>query len=158
MTEKLISAPLMVQEGIPGGSAVKEYSYDAQASGDTGSIPGWKDPLEEAWQPLQCSCLENPWTQRRLLRLQSIGWQRVRYNWSNWAHMQAPSNVPLSAYIDPITSYFHCCYSFQVLCRLWGSEPPVLRLLERGSHFLFLLQLNWTHFDFCTLDTRLQLL
>ena len=31
--------------------------------GDTGgvdSVPGSEDPWRRAWQPLQCSCLENP--------------------------------------------------------------------------------------------------
>ena len=41
---------------------------------------GWEDPLEEGHgNPLQYSCLENPWTEESG-RLQSMGWQRVRPN------------------------------------------------------------------------------
>ena len=36
--------------------------------------------------PLQYSCLENPWTEEPG-RLQSIGLHRVRHDWSNLAHM-----------------------------------------------------------------------
>ena len=49
--------------GFPGGTSVKNWpasfllyrTYEIQ-------VPslGWEDPLEEAWQPTQYSCLENP--------------------------------------------------------------------------------------------------
>ena len=33
--------------GFPGGSALKNLPANAGDAGDTGSIPGWEDPLEE---------------------------------------------------------------------------------------------------------------
>ena len=44
---------------FPGGSDGKESVYNA---GDLGSIPGWERfPGEGNSNPLQYSCLENPW-------------------------------------------------------------------------------------------------
>ena len=33
--------------GFPGGSALKNLPANAGDAGDTGSNPGWEDPLEE---------------------------------------------------------------------------------------------------------------
>ena len=47
--------------GFPGGSDGKESACNA---GDLGSIPGLgKFPGEGNGNPLQYSCLENPWTE-----------------------------------------------------------------------------------------------
>ena len=65
---------------------VKNLPANARDTGDTGSILGWEDPLEEetathsrilAWRI--------PWTEEPG-RIQSIGSQRVRHDWSDLAH------------------------------------------------------------------------
>ena len=63
--------------GFPGGSVVKKPPSKA---GGMGSILGWgKSPRGGNGNPLQCSCLGNPWTEEPG-GLQSIGSQRVRYD------------------------------------------------------------------------------
>ena len=50
--------------GFPGGSLVKNLPDNEGDSGDTGSIPGMgRSPREGNGNPLQYSCLENPWTE-----------------------------------------------------------------------------------------------
>ena len=47
--------------GFPGGSEGKESTCNAEGSGDTSSIPGWRrSPEGGHGDLLQCSCLENP--------------------------------------------------------------------------------------------------
>ena len=56
-----------------------------------GLIPGsGRSPGEGHGKPLQYSCLENPWTEEPG-GLWSIGYHRVRPDWSNLAHMHANS-------------------------------------------------------------------
>ena len=63
--------------GFPGGSEVKAY---ASNTGNLGSIPGLgRSPGEGNGNPLQYSCLENPWTEEPG-GLQSIGLQRVGHD------------------------------------------------------------------------------
>ena len=60
--------------GFPGGSLVKNVPDNERDSGDTSSIPGMgRSPREGNGNPLQYSCLENPWTEKPG-RLQSIRW------------------------------------------------------------------------------------
>ena len=50
-----------ITEGFPGGSDYKESSCNV---GDPGLIPGLgRSPGEGHGNPLQYSCLENPWTE-----------------------------------------------------------------------------------------------
>ena len=65
--------------GFPGGSDGKESVYNA---GDTGLIPSWEDPLEEN-MATHSSILawKIPWTEESG-GLQSMGSQKVRYNWA----------------------------------------------------------------------------
>ena len=57
-------------QGFPGGSAVNNLPADA---GDVGSIPGsGRFPGEGNGNPLQYSCLENPWIEESG-GLQSMG-------------------------------------------------------------------------------------
>ena len=63
--------------GFPGGSDGKESACDA---GNPGSIPGsGRFSAEGNGNPLQYSCLENPWMKERG-RLQSMGSQRVGHD------------------------------------------------------------------------------
>ena len=49
--------------GSPGGSAVKNLPAKQETQVDTGSIPGsGRCPRKENGNPLQYSCLGNPWT------------------------------------------------------------------------------------------------
>ena len=58
----------------------KESAYNAGDPGDAGLIPGsGRSPAEGNSNPLQYSCLENPWTEEPG-GLQFIGSQRVRHN------------------------------------------------------------------------------
>ena len=51
--------------GLPGGSDGKESTCNA---GDPGSIPGWgRSSGEGHGNPLEYSCLENPYVQRSLV-------------------------------------------------------------------------------------------
>ena len=62
---------------IPVGSDGKESACNAR---DPGSIPrSGKCSGEGNGYPLQCSCLEKPWTEESG-ELQSMGSQRVRHN------------------------------------------------------------------------------
>ena len=63
-------------------------------AGDTGLIPAWgRSPGEGNGYPLQYSCLGNP-KDRGAWRLQSMGSQRVRHNYtlctSNPKNLQVP--------------------------------------------------------------------
>ena len=60
--------------------AVKHPPASAGDVSAVGSIPGsGRSPAEGNGNPLQCSCLENPWTEE-LGGLQSMGSQRVRHD------------------------------------------------------------------------------
>jgi len=62
---------------FPGGSDGKESAYNV---GDPGSIPGLgRFPGEENGNPLQYSCLENPWTEEPD-RVHSMVSQRVGHD------------------------------------------------------------------------------
>ena len=59
---------------------VKKLPASAGDTGDSGSIPGWEDPLEEV-MATHSSILawRIPWTEESG-RLQSVGSQRVRHH------------------------------------------------------------------------------
>ena len=46
-----------------------------------------EDPLEEAWQPTPVFLSGESHGQRSLVGYSSMGSQRIRKNWSDWAHM-----------------------------------------------------------------------
>ena len=63
--------------GFPGGSDSKESTYNV---GDLGSIPGsGRSPGGGNGNPLQYSCLENPWTEEPG-GLESMGLQRAEHD------------------------------------------------------------------------------
>jgi len=54
----------MFGRGFPGDSVVKNLPASAGDTEDTGSIPGLeRSPGEGNGNPLQYSCMENPWTE-----------------------------------------------------------------------------------------------
>ena len=68
------------QWGFPGGSVVKNLPANAGDAEDMGLIPrSGSSPRGGNGNPLQYSCLENPWTEEPD-GLQSMGSQRVRHN------------------------------------------------------------------------------
>ena len=59
---------------------VKNPPGNAGDAGDVGSVPGLgRFPGGGYGNPLQCSCLENPWTEKPG-RLQSMGSNRVGHD------------------------------------------------------------------------------
>ena len=66
--------------GFPGGSVVKNLPANAREAGDSGSIPGREDPLEEE-MATHSSILawRIPWTEEPG-GLQSMGSQRVSHD------------------------------------------------------------------------------
>ena len=73
----MISLNPYYKPDFPGGSDGKASAYNV---GDRGSIPGLGRFLGEGnGNPLQYSCLENPWTEEPG-RLQSMGSQRVGHD------------------------------------------------------------------------------
>ena len=49
-------------QGLPQGLSGKEFACDAGVTGDSGSIPGsGRSPGKGHINPLQYSCLKNPW-------------------------------------------------------------------------------------------------
>ena len=69
---------------FPGGAGGKEPTYNGDLR-DTSSIPGLgRSPEEGHGNPLQYSCLENPWTEEPG-GLQSMRPQRVRHDWRDLA-------------------------------------------------------------------------
>ena len=43
----VIATPAQLFQGFPGGSVVENLPDNIGAAGDTGSVPGWQDPLGE---------------------------------------------------------------------------------------------------------------
>ena len=77
--------------GFPSGLVVKNPPANAGDTGGWGLIPGSGiSPGGEHGSPLQYSCQENPMDREEPGGLQSMGLQRVRYDWSNlaWTHAQ----------------------------------------------------------------------
>ena len=79
--------------GFPGGSVSKESVCNA---GDLGSVPGWgRSPGGGHGNPLQYSCLENPYGQRSLEGYSPWGCKELDTTaWLSTAHTQIiPSNI-----------------------------------------------------------------
>ena len=67
---------------------IKTLPTNAGDTGDAGLIPALgRPPGVGNGNPLQYSCLGNPWTEE-LSGLQSMALQRVGHNWSNLAQCQ----------------------------------------------------------------------
>ena len=66
--------------GLPGGTSGDNPRIKAADARCAGSIPGWGDPLEKAWQPTPVFLPgESPWTEEPG-GLQSIGSQGVGHD------------------------------------------------------------------------------
>ena len=133
---------------FPGGPGSDEPACQGRSMGSipgSGRSPGGGDPL-------QYSCLENPWTEEPG-RLQSIWLHRVRHGWSDLAH----THTPMGVLIAPSTTALKVMFSSPV--GRWGisaeaakelncmslSSPltHLVRSLQSHKHVL-LHKSNWT--------------
>ena len=74
--------------GLPWWLSGRESSCNAEDTGDWGSIPGsGRAPGGGHGNPLQFLAWRIPWTEEPG-GLQSMGLQRVKHDWSNWARIQ----------------------------------------------------------------------
>ena len=75
---------------IPWWLSGTDSTCNAGDSGDESSIPGLgRSPGEGSGNPLQCSCLEIPWT-GELSGLQSMGSQGVGHDWVTESGTHSP--------------------------------------------------------------------
>ena len=74
------------EKGFPGGPRGKEPICQSRRH-ETWSLGGGRYPGGGCGNPLQYSCLENPWTEEPG-GLQLLVLQRVGHDWSNWACKQ----------------------------------------------------------------------
>ena len=90
---------------LPGGAVVKNLPVNAGTSGDTGSVPGLEDPLEEEITT-HSSVLAwiIPWTQAPG-RLQPVG-RRVRLHW-------ATEHARPYCWKAKLNKYFNVYYDYQ---------------------------------------------
>ena len=94
---------------------VKDSPANARDVRDAGLIPGsGRSPGGGHGNPLQYSCLKNPWTEEPA-RLQSIGSQTVRDNWSNLVYIYTIYIV----YINYIYTTIYIYKSLYIII-LWG--------------------------------------
>ena len=91
--------------------------------------------------PLQCSCLENPMDREEPVSLQSIGLQRVRHDWSNWAHRDTRLGQGTRTANDDFKHYCALCFL---------GLSTVHRNLLRGSS-------SFNYWRICINDTTAQL-
>ena len=93
--------------GFPGGSDGKESACNA---GDLGSIPEFRtSPRGGHGNPLQYSCLENPYGQRSLV------------GYSPWGHKESDTTERLSSHI--CMAEFLCCSPETTTTLLTGYTP-----------------------------------
>ena len=82
---------MIYNRGFPGGSGSKVLACNAR---DLDLIPGLgRSPREGNGNLLQCSCLENPWTEVPG-GLQLMGLQRVGHDWATKHVIKAIGNIP----------------------------------------------------------------
>ena len=69
--------------------AVKDFPSEAVVKRDAGSIPGWeRSPGGGNDNPLQYSCLENPWTESTRAWWATVhGVTKSQIRLSDWAHI-----------------------------------------------------------------------
>ena len=79
--------------GFSDGASGKEPACQCRRQEMQVGFLGWEDPMEDC-TATHSSILawRNPWTEGSH-GLQSIGLQRVGYDWSNWTHMQSFKNA-----------------------------------------------------------------
>ena len=90
--------PTPVFLSFPGGSDSKESTYNV---GDLGSVPGvGRSPGGGHGNPLQYSCLENPYGQRSLVGYSPLGHEESdTTEWLSTAHSYFPLFIPYFLYL-----------------------------------------------------------
>jgi len=93
----------------------KEFICNAADAGKVGAIPGLgRSPGGGSGNPLQYYCLEHP-MDRGAWWTTVHGSQRVRHNWSNWAHIVFRNaltlNLPSNAFIRILSQFRKCTKS-----------------------------------------------
>ena len=127
------------QRHFPGGSEGKESACNA---GDTGSIPGQADPLEEGMAiHSRILAWRIPWTSEPG-GLQSMGSQTVRHDWSDWALIgHAPDLLFAQKSPQPLGHRLvlaHDLLGTGLHCRRWVAD-------EQVKFHLYLQPLSITH-------------
>ena len=114
--------------GFPDGSDSKESGCNA---GDPGSIPGLgRSPEEGNGNPLQYSCLENPWTEEPG-GLYSVGSQRVVHDWATEAFFFfQPSCWSAFTGWGPSVA----CFTAFIRCPSWTTLPTELTCFQSESY------------------------
>ena len=105
--------------GFPSGPAVKNppAMQDPQETRNPAFNPYVrKIPWRRACSPLQYSCLKNPWTEEPG-GLQSIGLQRVRYDWSDLVRTHAHGELEWEKAMGSNRFRFTLC-----MCELTGHD------------------------------------
>ena len=117
--------------GFPGGSAVKNLPVMLELQEMQFWALGWEDPLEKG-MPTYSGILARriPWTEEPG-RLQSIGSQRVGFNWSDLACTHVPGQHAVQL--------LHCVGG------AWFLKPGFVRLQNTATGFLLLtlIHLPW---------------
>ena len=105
---------------LPGDPVVKNFPANA---GDAGSIPElWRSPREVNGNPLQYSCLGNPWTEEPG-GLYSMGLQRVGHEWTTNQQQQTSYIMDYILYNAKIFSEsFKPCLCLFILST--NKKPP----------------------------------
>ena len=128
--------------GFPGGSDSKEFTYNA---GD----PGGLDPLEKG-MATHSSILawRIPWTEEPG-RLQSMGSQRVRHDWSILARMHQHTFLkPFIAHLSFPNPLFHSCiYPFRDHFSKKKKRPFLSLLSFRNMCKKEICADSWEHMD-----------
>ena len=121
---------LMHFKGLPGGASGKEPTGQFRQCKRHGFNP-WVEqiPWRRASQPTPVFLPgESPWTEEPG-RLQSTGWQRVRYNWVSTVQHKIwrKANVPWYYDQRPVSldCELHKCYIVLFSQLNWGRKIPV---------------------------------
>ena len=135
--QNLLSSPLII---LPCSSNSKEAACDA---GDLGSIPGsGRSSGEGNGNPLQYSCLENPWIEEPG-GLQSVRLQRVRHNWAN---STTPTNNPTTHIYFPSQEHVFLQLMYNGSWIFHWVDWPLFRYY---SSFLLLLLSHFSRVRLC---------
>ena len=121
---------------------VKNLLANAGDIRDTGLIHGsGRSPGGGHGNPLQYYCLENPWTEEPG-GLQFMGLQRVRHNWSSWAHTHTRSASQSISCTSPYTSVGWIIWEF-VKRQLLRPTPDLLNFYLHINNFLMWFAYTW---------------
>ena len=106
-----------VYDRLPQGPSGEESACIAGDAGDMGSVSGLgRSTRRGHGNPLQYSCWENPMDRGACLAMVMRS-QRVRHDWSDWAHMYWLGHYILQPFVCALTTYSvyrWFCYFFSL--------------------------------------------